>query len=375
MAKEPNPNQGDLFDDWLVVDEAVGANQAQDKLTLSNDSVQPKEKDAVTKSFDQSRHILALRLAEKLDKEGEITTKFLADEANRAFGGTQADGVYSSKDAYDGMEAAFNIHLGNTEKADWTDQDAAWARNKASELTNRIQKLPTQTRRDEEMDEFQQFSTPPALSFVANWVANVNDTDVMMEPSAGTGDLAIWSKIAGAKIILNELSQRRQALLSELFPQAKLFKENAEQLDNVLPTDIVPTVIVMNPPFSSTAGRVHGQRDTTNGARHIEQALKRLQTGGRLVAIAGNGMATDRPAFNTWWSDIKKKYNVRANIGISGREYAKYGTTFDNQILVIDKTGATTQPVLIGNVESVADLPMLLENIRNERQRIQTRIH
>ena len=85
-----------------------------------------------------------------------------------------------------------------------------------------------------------------------------------MEPSAGTGDLAIWPKIAGAEVVLNELSQRRQDLLANLFPQATLFKENAEQLDNVLPTDVVPTVIVMNPPFSSSAGRVQGQRDTVD---------------------------------------------------------------------------------------------------------------
>ena len=85
-------------------------------------------------------------------------------------------------------------------------------------------------------------------------------------------------------------------------------------------------------------------------------------------------MAADRPAFSQWWKDIEKKYNVRANVGISGKEYAKYGTSFDNQILVIDKTGATTQPVLTGKVESVADLPTLLEGIRNDRQQIQSNI-
>lgn len=360
MAKH-NPDQIDLFNDWLVTEQPV------------MNSVTKTIEDTLPVSFDELRHVLAMRLAEKLGADGEITSKFLTTEANRAFGGSQAQGTYLSKDAYDALEAAFNIHLLKTEDSGWTAQNAEWARLKTIELTNRIQKLPTQTRRDEEMDEFQQFSTPPALSFVANWVANVGSSDVMAEPSAGTGDLAVWSVIAGAAIVLNELSPRRQALLSALFPQAKLFKENAEQLDNVLPPDIAPTVIVMNPPFSSTAGRVQGQRDTSNGARHIEQALKRLDDGGRLVAIVGNGMAMDRPAFSQWWKDMQQKYNVLANIGISGKEYAKYGTTFDNQILVIDKTGPTQIPILVGQVESVADLPTLLESIRNERQPIQSK--
>ncbi len=369
MAKKPSPDQLNLFDDWFIVNEPVG--KPQDIPTVSSDSVLPEEGNTVTETFEKNRHVLSLRLAEALDKDGEITSKTLTEEANRAFGGTQAEGAYSSKDAYDAMEAAFNIHLSRTESVEWNNQGGAWARNKAEELTRRIQSLPTQTRRDEEMDEFQQFSTPPALSFVANWVANVKASDEMMDPSAGTGDLAIWAKISGAKVILNELSQRRIDLLGDLFPDARLFKENAEQLDNVLPIDAIPSVIVMNPPFSSTAGRVQGQRDTSNGARHIEQALKRLETGGRLVAIVGNGMAMDRPAFSSWWGDIKKKYNVRANVGISGKEYAKYGTTFDNQILVIDKNGPTTQPVLTGRVESVADLPTLLEEIRDERHQVQ----
>ena len=220
------------------------------------------------------------------------------------------------------------------------------------------------------MEEFQQFSTPPALSFVANWVAGIMPEDVVLEPSAGTGDLAIWPKMAGAKVVLNELSERRRELLSNLFPEARLFNENAEQLHNVLPVDVSPTVVVMNPPFSASAGRVDGQRDTMIGARHVEQALKRLQDNGRLVAIVGQGMAADRPAFAKWWKEIGGKYNVRANIGISGKEYTKYGTTFDNQIVVIDKTGSTTEPVLTGRVQSVSELPELLEGIKNDRERI-----
>jgi len=367
MERTPTPSQLDLFDDWLILEPLLTEQPqvAQEPLPV------PSPVEVIAEpSLDAQRHRLALTLATKLNQDGEITRSFLTETANRAFGGTQAEGRYSTKDAYDAMEAAFNLHLVTTETADWIAQEVDWAQAKAAELTQRIQRLPTQTRRDAEMEEYQQFSTPPALAFVANWVANIQPSDRMLEPSAGTGDLAIWSHIAGADIVLNELAPRRHALLAQLFPDASLFRENAEQIDNVLPRETVPSVIVMNPPFSSTAGRVEGQRDTANGARHIEQALRRLADGGRLVAIVGQGMAADRPAFRSWWREIEAKYTVRANIGINGREYAKYGTSFDNQILVIDKTGPTLQPVLTGQVASVAELPALLETIRHDRQHL-----
>ena len=339
----PHPDQLDLFADWAA----------------PADPTSP-------------RHALALRLAGILDATGEITPATLTEAANATFGGTKAQGSYSAKDAYDAMEVAFNLHLARTETAESSRLDPTAARAKALDLTARTQRLPTQTRRDPEMEEFQQFSTPPALAFVANWVARIGAGDVMMEPSAGTGDLAIWSHIAGARLVLNELSPRRHESLARLFPDAALYRENAEQLDNILPrtAETVPTVIVMNPPFSATAGRVRGQRDTSNGARHIEQALRRLQDNGRLVAIVGNGMAAGRPGFADWWREIEQQYTVRTNIGISGKEYAKFGTTFDNQIIVIDKTGPTTQPVLTGQVDSVAALPELLEAIRHARPTI-----
>ena len=72
---------------------------------------------------------------------------------------------------------------------------------------------------------------------------------------------------------------------------------------------IQPTAILMNPPFSSTGGRLK-QNDTHFGAKHIEQALARLGDGGRLVAIAGSGMAWGTPAFWGWWQKIAAKYNV-----------------------------------------------------------------
>jgi hypothetical protein len=48
-----------------------------------------------------------------------------------------------------------------------------------------------------------------------------------------------------------------------------------------------------------------------------------------------------RAVFSEWWQRIANAYNVRANLHLNGNEYGKYGTTFDVQLLVIDKTGQT----------------------------------
>ena len=362
--------QEDIFGDWLTTDAGVEppAVVEPDRQPLTA-VVEPDRPPLTVKSINDARYDLAKSLVPYLTNDTKITSKILNTEADRAFGGSQAAGTYSSKDAYDAVETAFNIYLLGTENSNWGDMDAAAATEKAAYLTKKIQILPTQTRRDAEMDEFQQFSTPPALAFVVNWVANISKGDLVAEPSAGTGDLAVWSQISGAEIVLNELSPRRHALLKATFPSAQLFQENAEQLNNVLPPDLRPDVVLMNPPFSATAGRVQGQRKTANAARHIEQALLRLKDGGRLVAVVGNGMAHGRPAFHHWWKTIEKKYNVRADIGISGDEYRKYGTTFDNQILVIDKTGPTVQPNVLNAVYSVSELPKLLEGVKHELSR------
>ena len=70
--------------------------------------------------------------------------------------------------------------------------------------------------------------------------------------------------------------------------------------------------------------------------------------GGRLVALVGEGWRqTARHSATEDAMRFAKKYNVRANIGISGEAYRSSKTTFDNQILVIDKTGPTkATPVL-----------------------------
>ena len=300
-------------------------------------------------------------IVEKIGRGEKFTWQELFRQADFYFGGTQAQGKYTPKDAYDMIETAVNKFI--RRKAYLNDLRSPETIIK--ELEGILDLLPTQTKRTQEQDEFQQFSTVPPLAYVANWAANLNGDDVYLEPSAGTGGLLSFADNVKS-VIANELSARRADILKNSKLADRVFTEDAEQINNILPQDVKPTVVVMNPPFSATAGRLKTNK-TKFGGRHIEEALKRLEPGGRLVVITGQGMAMDAPSFMEWWKGIKGKYNVRANIGMSGEGYKKYGTTFDNQLIIIDKTGPTSNTIITGKVERYEQLLPLLEGVRNDR--------
>jgi hypothetical protein len=313
----------------------------------------------------QSQEI-ADKVVEKLNKGEKMTYVELFDIANRAYGGTQANNDYSVKDAYDSLELGVNQYLLQQTDMDLSATDKETVISNIKKIQDLLKLLPTQTKRTREMIEYQQFSTPPNISYVANWIANISKGDTMLEPSAGIGGLAVFSKIHGANVVVNELSDRRLEILKNM-PFEGFHNENAEHINNILPEDVKPTVVVMNPPFSATAGRL-SKNKTKYATSHLEQALKRLEDGGRLVALVGNTMGEEYPQFTKWWSDIKKEYNVLANFTIDGKNYTKYGTSYDVNVLVIDKTGPTTGTTFTGKYDNLEDVVNDLEVVRDARQ-------
>ena len=81
-------------------------------------------------------------------------------------------------------------------------------------LTRLAERLPSQTRRSEESQQLQQFSTPITLGFVAAEAAALTSADLVLEPSAGTGLLAIFAELAKARLALNEIAETRAGLLA-----------------------------------------------------------------------------------------------------------------------------------------------------------------
>jgi len=195
--------------------------------------------------------------------------------------------------------------------------------------------LPTHTRRSEEMERFQQFSTPLPMGLAAVAAAQITPYDLVLEPSAGTGLLAILAEIAGGALALNELADTRADLLRLLFPGRPVTGFDAAQIDDHLDACSSPSVILMNPPFSAQAN-VDG-RSTEATARHLRSALARLVPGGRLVAITGAGFAPDAPAWAETFGRLTETAHLVFTGAVSGAAFAKHGTSFETRISVFDK--------------------------------------
>ncbi len=261
------------------------------------------------------------------------------------FGGTRGAGRYTPRDAYDALEAGLNRFLLARGRALLEEP-----RRALDELRGLCARLPTQTDRTHEQDELQQFSTPAPLALVALHALAVEPGECVLEPSAGVGNLAVLARLAGATVHVNEIAPRRAAFLKALgFDPTAV---DAEFLNDLLPAHVRPTAVLMNPPFSSTGGRVTAHRSAF-GARHVSQALARLADGGRLVAIVGEGLALDRPGARDWWEDVTARFSVRADLGLPASAFAKQGTQFRTRLLVIDKTGPTRGASFAERVRSI----------------------
>ncbi|WP_071675672.1 strawberry notch family protein [Nioella nitratireducens] len=254
-------------------------------------------------------------------------------EMERAFGGSDADGAWDWKLAYEAGEVALVLFLRKFGRA-----LLARAGSPAALLPILAKVaglLPTHTRRSEEMERFQQFSTPLPMGLAALAAAQIQPRDLVLEPSAGTGLLAVLAEIAGGSLALNELADTRADLLRFLFPGDPVTTFDAAQIDDHLDEGVRPSVILMNPPFSAVAN-VDG-RSTEATARHLRSALARLATGGRLVAITGANFAPDAPAWAETFTRLTESAHLVFTGAVSGAAFAMHGTTFETRISVFDK--------------------------------------
>jgi hypothetical protein len=269
---------------------------------------------------------------------------------SREMGGTDANGHWQWKDAYEALEIGLVLHLrkhGKERLSSECHQALQW-------LSDLQDKLPTHTRRSEDSYLYQQFSTPLPMGYAVSRAAQLRSGDTVLEPSAGNGLLAIFAELAGAQLVLNEIHGGRRCNLRELFPDVPLSGHNAEQIDDYLAPSLKPTVLFMNPPFS-VSPKVK-KRNPLATWQHIISALHRLQPGGRLVTITANWFSPHNPDWADYFLRLRKFGHVAFSSGIQGRAYAKHGTTIETRLTVIDKTPSDDWGEILDDCLSLHDL-------------------
>ncbi len=271
-----------------------------------------------------------------LERGQRIDAVVLRAAMERAFGGSDSAGAWDWKAAYDACEAATVLFLRKFGPA--IRAQAASPAGTRKMLGKMASLLPTHARRSQASQALQQFSTPIELAFAAATAAAVGPTDVVLEPSAGTGLLAIFAELAGSRLVLNELAEARAGLLNQLFPSVSTTRHDAAHIHDHLDGALRPSVVLMNPPFSVAA---HVDGAVADAAlRHVASALARLADGGRLVAITGAGLSPDHPSWRDAFVRLQERGRVVFSAAIEGRVYARHGTAVETRLTVIDRLPA-----------------------------------
>ncbi|MCP4701540.1 MAG: methylase [Gammaproteobacteria bacterium] len=315
-------------------------------------------------SFDQAAKIHNLAKAAKifcsyLTKGEAIDAKIIRTVMSRELGGSDSEGFWVWKDAYDAVECGFVLFIKRFTPTMMQQKPSP----RVLQMLAGVQSLcMTQTRRSEESQALQQFSTPSTLGFCAYRAAQITSTDVLLEPSAGTGMLGVFGHMDAAGVIFNEWSPQRAGLLSHMFPDVHVTSYNAEQIDDYLDRSAVPSVALQNPPFSVSPKIKSTFANAT--PKHIVSTLDRLAEGGRLVTITGSSFAPENAKWHGAFDRIRQSAHVSFSVGISGKVFAAHGTTIDTRLTVLDKApapGAAEQDAYHGMVDTAEELLALVE--------------
>jgi len=191
----------------------------------------------------------AKAVADAIARNGSLQRDTLLWVMEQAYGASSADGRWSLRDAYDMLELGEVMYLA---KADLPPDPGACV----AALTELVANLPTHTVRSEEQIELQQFSTPAPIAYLAALAGRIAATDLVLEPSAGTGLLAAFAHRAGARLVLNEIDPARAEMLGAAFPGVAVTRHDAELIDDLLEPTIRPSTTPAGPTIRTSSATV-----------------------------------------------------------------------------------------------------------------------
>jgi predicted RNA methylase len=232
---------------------------------------------------------VARTLCHRLRNGAAVSRQGLKRLMTEAFGDDDAGGLWSMRDAYDALETA---------QCPASRRSAEPAGGTPADIFERLRQfergLPTQTYRSEKQVDLQQFSTPITLAWLVAMAARCGSDDMLLEPSAGTGMLAVHGLRAGAHLLLNEHDPARADLLSQSLGQI-VTRHDGEHIHDLLISERQPTLVLINPPFSRSNGR---GIDRHAGARHLRSGL--VPRAGRAMRCHHADQLLTRGLGSTW---------------------------------------------------------------------------
>lgn len=165
------------------------------------------------------------------------------------------------------------------------------------------------------------FPTPMATASRMADLAGISKGDRVLEPSAGNGNLADAAKAAGGTVDVIEISSQLRDILT-----AKGYNVVAFDFDSFEPEEKYDAIL-MNPPFSNR-----------QDAAHIQRAFGMLKAGGRLAAIAGEGV---------FFGSDAKAVQFRDWLDSHGADVEKLGQGTFNDKTLLAQTGANARLIVI----------------------------
>lgn len=197
----------------------------------------------------------------------------------------------------------------------------------------------------------QQFSTPLPIAEAAAYAASVHNTESVLEPTAGTGNLINPVRRPGVKIHTNELEPRRVAVLNAL-GGLEVTSEDALRLQL---NGRRYSKIITNPPYGTIrkdqySGFGAAPFNATDVAqRFFAAALNSLAEGGRIVAVMPMNTITDQGiAFRQW---LRDNHTPVAYIQSPEDSYKSRGVRGSSVIVVVDKVkgDGKAEPLYVEN--------------------------
>ena len=278
-----------------------------------------------------------------LERAGLSMPRPCAPPWKHAFGASDATGAWDWKTAYDACEAATVLFLRKYGKALF--RKAASPASRLAALTKIAGLLPTHTRRSEETQTFQQFSTPIPLGLAALTAAS------LITPPTGCWSLRparacspSSPRSPAPRSSSTSLPRPAPICSPALFPAISVTRFDAAQID-----DHLDRARHAQRGADEPAVLGDGQLSRPRGRRRL--SAHRLGAGAACARRAagrdhrGELLARACRPGATRFIRLQERGRVVFTAAIAGSVYAKHGTTIETRLTVIDKApGRRSRP-------------------------------